>query len=158
MQISVDLQEPFRYSVIPLLILIIVVCVITYIIIHDKRDKSNKQTKIKTVEIPEKNIKNIPVIKNKYLEELDNIKDKYENKKIELRMAYQMISSSIRMFIFEVTDIETQNYTLEEIKKIDMPVLYELIEEYYEPEFSAKSIGDFNEAINKARRIIEKWN
>lgn len=158
MQISVELQESFSYSVIPLLVLIIIVCILTYNIIHTKRDKTTKQNKIQIVKIPEKNIKNIPVIKNKYLEQLEDIENKYKSNKIELRKAYQMISSSIRMFIFEVTDIQTQNYTLEEIKKIDMPILYELVEEYYEPEFAAKSVGDFKEATNKARRIIEKWN
>ena len=35
---------------------------------------------------------------------------------------------------------------------------YELIEEYYEPEFSYKSIGDFKNSIHKARRVINEWN
>ena len=77
---------------------------------------------------------------------------------INLREAYQLISESIRMFIFEVTDITTQNYSLIEIKKLNIPKLYELIEEYYEPEFSSKPSGDFEAAINKARRIIREWN
>lgn len=107
--------------------------------------------------IPERNIKNIPVIKNKYLQQLNDIEDKYTNNKIELRKAYQLISEAIRLFVFEVTDITTQNYSLTEIKKINIPVLYELIEEYYEPEFASKTIGDFNSSINKARRVINEW-
>jgi hypothetical protein len=62
------------------------------------------------------------------------------------------------MFVFEVTDIETQNYTLDEIKKLNMPGLYELIEEFYEPEFALKSVGDFDNSIEKARSVIKKWN
>ena len=62
------------------------------------------------------------------------------------------------MFVFEVTDITTQNYSLTEIKKLNIPHLYELIKEYYEPEFADKSVGDFNDAINKARSVISKWS
>lgn len=64
----------------------------------------------------------------------------------------------MRMFVFEVTDIKIQNYSLKEIKKTNIPNLYELIEEYYEPEFASKSVGDFGISIEKARRVIEKWN
>ncbi len=35
---------------------------------------------------------------------------------IELRKAYQLISEAIRLFVFEITDITTQNYSLKEIK------------------------------------------
>ena len=77
---------------------------------------------------------------------------------IELRKAYQMISETIRMFVFEITDITTQNYTLQEIKRLSIPKLYDLIKEFYEPEFASKSKGNFNDSINKARRIINEWN
>ena len=40
-----------------------------------------------------------------------------------------------------------QNYTLEEIEKLKMQVLYELVKEYYTPEFAKESIGDINSAI-----------
>ena len=108
--------------------------------------------------IPEKNIKDIPVIKSKYLNQLNSIEYKYNNEMIELRKAYQLISETIRLFVFEITDITTQNYSLSEIKKLNIPILYELIKEYYEPEFASKSIGDFNNSINKARRVINEWN
>ena len=120
--------------------------------------KKIKEEKNEIKEIPEKNIKNIPVIKGKYLNQLDSIEYRYTSSMIDLRTAYQLISESIRLFVFEVTDITTQNYSLKEIKKLDIPVLYELIEEYYEPEFAMKSIGDFSNSINKARRVIKQWN
>ena len=100
----------------------------------------------------------MPVIKNKYLSQLDSIEYKYNNEMIELRKAYQLISEAIRLFVFEITDITTQNYSLLEIEKLNIPSLYELIKEYYEPEFASKSVGDFNSSINKARRVISQWN
>ncbi len=159
MQISIDLQEPYTYSIIPLIIVISLVLLESYYFIYlrNKNKKINiEENNVK--EIPDKNIKNIPVIKNKYLNQLDFIENKYTNNKIELRKAYQMISEAIRLFVFEITDITTQNYSLTEIKRLNIPNIYELIAEYYEPEFASKSIGDFNGSINKARRVINEWN
>lgn len=159
MQTSINLQQPFSYSIIPLIIAICLVVLITYYLIYLKvKQKKNKLEKNKITEIPERNIKNVPVIKNKYLNQLDTIEYKYENQMIDLRKAYQLISEAIRLFVFEITDITTQNYSLTEIKKLNIPDLYELIKEYYEPEFSSKSIGDFDSSINKARRVINEWN
>ena len=159
MQTSINLQQPFSYSVIPLIKAICLVMLITcYLIYFKVKQKTVKLEKNKITEIPERNIKNVPVIKNKYLNQLDTIKYKYENQMIDLRKAYQLISEAIRLFVFEITDITTQNYSLAEIKKLNIPDLYELIKEYYEPEFSSKSIGDFDSSINKARRVINEWN
>lgn len=158
MQTTINLQKNFTYSFIPLIIIFLLIIGFTIYIVISKKAKNNVKEKPKRVkEIPEKNIKNIPVIKNKYLLQLNDIEDKYTNKRIELRKAYQLISEAIRLFVFEVTDITTQNYSLTEIKKLNIPKLYELIEEYYEPEFASKSIGDFNSSINKARRVINEW-
>ena len=156
MQTSINLQEPFTYSIIPLVFLAIIIIILIYFLIKNKKIVTVEKEIVK--EIPEKNVKNIPVIKNKYLKQLDKINKEFKENLITLREAYQSISGVIRLFIFEVTDITTQNYTLTEIKKLDLPVIYELIEEYYEPEFASKSIGDFDASINKTRRIINEWN
>ena len=157
MQTSIKLQGMFTYSILPLIITIFLIIVLTCYFIYLK--KSNKKSEEKNVkEIPEKNIKNVPVIKSKYLKQLNEIEEKYKTQNIDLRTAYQSISESIRLFVFEITDITTQNYSLAEIKKLNMPKLYDLIEEYYEPEFASKSVGDFESAINKARRVVNEWN
>ena len=158
MQTFINLQEPFTYSVIPLIITSAAVIAITCYLIYLKKIKRKSTEEIKVKEIPERNIKNVPVIKGKYLKQLEKIEDKYEEGTIELRKAYQMISEAVRLFVFEITDITTQNYSLVEIKRLGMPNLYKLIEEYYEPEFASKSIGDFKASINKARRVIDEWN
>ena len=152
MQTSINLQGPFTYSIVPLIIVITLVVIETCYLIELKIEE------IEVKGIPEKNIKNIPVIKQKYLKQLETIEYKYTSQMIELRTAYQLISEAIRLFVFEITDITTQNYSLAEIKRLNIPDLYELIEEYYEPEFASKSIGDFKSAINKARRVINEWN
>lgn len=158
MQTSVNLQESFTYSIIPLIVSICIIVIMTVCLIYTKvRSKKTEEEKI-VKEIPEKNIKDIPIIKGKYLTQLDSIEYRYTKEMISLRKAYQLISESIRMFIFEVTDITTQNYSLAEIRKLKIPNLYELIEEYYEPEFASKAIGDFQASINKARGVVKQWN
>lgn len=156
MQTSINLQGLFDYSLVPLIISIsLVIVVVLYLIKSKPKQKSEK---IIINEIPEKNIKNLPVIKGKYINELDSIQYRYENQMIDLRTAYQLISEAMRLFVFEVTDITTQNYSLKEIKKLNIPYIYELIEEYYEPEFASKSVGDFKASIEKARRVVKEWN
>ncbi|MBQ3408857.1 MAG: hypothetical protein IJH12_06625 [Clostridia bacterium] len=159
MQTSINLQGLYRYSVIPVLIFFIIFMIMTIYLIVKRAEKSSiTKNKPRTKVIPEKNVKNIPAIKSKYLGKLNEVEDRYRNKKISLRRAYQQISEDVRYFVFEVTDITTQNFSLSEIKQVNIPGLYEVIEEYYEPEFASKSVGDFDNAINKARRIVNEWN
>ena len=127
MRTTINLQEPFTYSFIPLIVTFLLIIGFTIYIILSKKAKDNIKGKMEEVKvIPERNIKNIPVIKNKYLQQLNDIEYKYTNKKIELRKAYQLISEAIRLFVFEVTDITTQNYSLTEIKKINILRIYGL--------------------------------
>ena len=157
MQTSINLQEMYQYKILPIFVLLFLIFLITYYLIKNKDVNQKNDIKEKIQEIPEKNIKNIKIIKGKYLNQLDSIEHKYKNKTIELRKAYQLISETIRMFVFEITDITTQNYSLSEIKKLNIPILYDLIEEYYEPEFASKPKGDFENSIIKARRVINEW-
>ena len=161
MQTSINLQNMYNYSVWPLVLVFLIFAIMTIGLIIVLIKKNKRQVAVKKPDvkkIPEKNIKNIPVIKSKYIKKLNGIESKFKDKKIDLRKAYQEISETVRLFVFEVTDVTTQNYSLSEIKKANIPGLYELIEEYYEPEFAEKSVGDFDDAINKARRIVSEWN
>lgn len=161
MQTSINLQNMYNYSVWPLLLVFLIFAIMTIGLIVILVKKNKRQVAVKkhdVKKIQEKKIKNIPVIKSKYIKKLNGIESKFKDKKIDLRKAYQEISETVRLFVFEVTDITTQNFSLSEIKKANIPGLYELIEEYYEPEFAEKSVGDFDDAINKARRIVSEWN
>ena len=154
MQTSVSLQEPYSFSIVPIIVLIIIASALVFVLLFLKK---NQKEKSEVKAIPQKNIKNIPAIKNKHLRELEAIEYQYKSNKLELRKAYQMISENVRLFVFEVTDITTQNYSLMEIKKLNIPNLYETIAEYYEPEFSKKPSGDFINSVNKAKTIIQKF-
>ena len=159
MQTSIRLQGLYEYSRVPLIIFIFLTLFILALLIYLKIKNKRGNTVNNTVKaISEKNQKNLPAIKKKHLAQLERIESNYKNQKINLRKAYQMISEDVRLFVFEVTDITTQNYSLEEIQRLNIPKLYHLIKEYYEPEFASKSVGDFEDAIGKARGIINEWN
>lgn len=154
MQVSTELREPFSLSIIPFIILIIIliILVVIYIIIKNYKPK----LKLNNLIIP--NIKDRNQIKTHYLYEINELLKKAKNNQIEVRACYQTLSSLIRHFIFEMTSIKVQNYTLEEIKPLKMPVLYELVSEYYSKEFSEFSEGNMIESIEKTRKVIARWN
>lgn len=126
-----------------------------YLLIKRNKQKKRVEDKIKVEEI--KNV-DINEIKRKYLEELDVIESQLNTNMIHIRIAYQDISRVIRHFVYEVTNIHVQNYSLKEIKDLDMPMLYELMQEYYVPEFSKYSYGNVKDSLQKTRKVIEKWN
>ena len=156
MQVSVDLQPPFSYSIYYIIgCLLILIIVTIYFIV--RKINCNKKNKTLNIIKETKNI-NINEIKLKYLKKLCKIENKIDNNKISIREAYQNISSTIRHFVYEVTNIKVQKYTLSEIKELNMPKLYDLMVEYYEPEFSKNSVGDVKASISKTRKVIEIWN
>ena len=156
MQTSVNLQPPFSYSIYPIILICLCMILFTiYLLIKRNKQKKRVEDKIKVEEI--KNV-DINEIKRKYLEELDVIESQLNTNMIHIRIAYQDISRVIRHFVYEVTNIHVQNYSLKEIKDLDMPILYELMQEYYVPEFSKYSYGNVKDSLQKTRKVIEKWN
>lgn len=151
MQIQTELKPMFSYSFIPILIIMIVIISIIIIPKLTKKKEIKKQ-----IVIP--NHKDLMEIKKRYLSKIQELENNFNNKKITNRKAYQELSNIIRNFIFEATNIKVQNYTLKEIEKINMPILYDLVSEYYDPEFSIISEGNIISSINKTKTVIERWN
>ena len=101
MKTSVNLQEPFTYSVIPLIIVIVLIIGLSLYFIITRKSKTQKKLEGNIEKVPERNIKDIKQIKAKYIKNLDSIESKYNNQTIELRQAYLLISEAVRMFVFE---------------------------------------------------------
>lgn len=153
MQSDVRLQDPFSYSYLGviLLILLIVILLLFLVIKLIKRVNSNKPvaSNIKVVDIN--------TIKNSYLLQITKLEENVKNNKISERKAYNTLSSIIRRFIFDTTNVDVMKYSLSEIKKLKIKNLPELIEEYYEPEFSREGNGDILSSIQKTKEVIIKW-
>lgn len=149
---TVDLQKPFSYSLIILGILIFLVLLpwiiklIQFIIKHWPK-KKNKPEK--------KKVKNIAAIKSKYTKKIDKIA---ANESLSDREVYLELSSTVRNFVFEMTGVTAQNFSLREIKGLNMPELYDLIEQFYHPEFAAEEVEtDIAAAIAGARKVVSEW-
>ena len=146
-----DLLRPmFSYSIIPIIITVIIIIVILFFLL--KKEKKEKPP----IVIPPK-VENRMTIKEKYLKEIISLKNDSLENKITNRKSYQRLSVIIRKFIYEMTHIKVQNYSLEEIRKVNIPILTQLVEEYYDPEFSKNSSGNIINSIDKTREVIERW-
>lgn len=155
MQIDTSLQEPFSYSIYPILFflgLLLLPILVSFLKKYIKIPK--KQQSVYNYYVT----KDIYTIKYEYLNKLNMLESELDGGMITSRKAYQELSMTIRLFVYELTGVEVQSYTLKEIKKLNIPVLYELIKEYYDPEFSKLSKGNIKLSIDKTRGVIQRWN
>ena len=132
--------------------LIVIVVVIILAIIIWKLVSKNKPV-VPVMDQP----KDVNRIKTEYLAKIDNLITKINNQAITKRKAYNELSLIIREFIYKTTDIDVLKYTLYEAKYTNKKELVELMNEYYEPEFSKEGKGDLTESINKTRKVIVEW-
>ncbi len=151
MQVTTNLNDPFSYSILPIIFFILLILLTITILIYIKRPKNKKLTLV--TPLP----KDINNIKNKYLIIINNLISKINNNQITNRKAYQELSTTIRNFIYEMTGLSVQYCTLEEISHLNMPYLYELVNEYYDPEFARISNNNIINSINKTKGVIEQW-
>lgn len=158
MQTSVTLQEPFSYAVLPMILVGALIFFYGIYLLVSVSKKQHKKTPIcQTLNKPNAGT-DIRTIKIKYLTELENIKQELWREQITTREAYQKMSRCIRQFVYEVTGIQVQNYTLQDIRQLHMPSLEALIAEYYAPEFAVTSLGDSTASLERTKRAIELWN
>ena len=154
---SVTLQLPFSYAILPLILLgILIIGYGIYLFICAIQKRRRKKPALRLVNPPAP--ADIRTIKGKYLTRLENIRQALCKNQITTREAYQQMSLCIRHFVYEVTGIQVQNCTLEDIRKLHMPGLEALIAEYYAPEFAVNSQGDSAASLEKTKRVIELWN
>lgn len=156
MKTDVKLQESFSYVKWPWIVLLAIAVAILltlFVVFLIKRNKNSKKDTFKIV-----SPKDINSIKAKYLEQLSCIITEVNAGNIDIRTSYYKMSECIRGFIQEATGVNTKSLTLLDAKKMNMPVLERLLEEYYIPEFAYKSAGDINKSINNTRGAIEAWN
>lgn len=158
MKTSVNLQEPFSYAIWPVIAVGVIFAGFVLYLLAEKYKKAGSKKMMKENVMKQRTQRDIAKIKQNHIEQLEKIKNCLFNKELTTREAYQKMSMCIRKFVFEVTGIKVQNYTLEDIRKLKMPVLEELVMEYYIPEFAIESIGNSVETIEKTKRAIEKWN
>lgn len=154
--VSVELQDPFSYSTLPVIIsgVVVIVLILTLLILFLVK---NRKPKEKTVVAPTPT-KSLPHSKKKALAALAKLQQKLAAEQIDIREAYQQMSKIMRVFVSEVTGTKVTNFTLDEVRQRGPAVLEKLMIEYYPPEFEQRSKGDANTSIIKTMKVIEEWN
>ncbi len=155
MQLTTELNEMFSYSLWPILLFLVIILFL--IIIYILKVKKSKKPIIKINKVIDSSV-NLNKIKSDYLNKINNLVNDVKEEKIANRTAYLELSKIIRKFVYKVTNIKVQNYTLQEIKKLNIPILTELVLEYYQPEFAKDSKGNILKSIEKTKEVIEKWH
>lgn len=159
MKTTVKLQEPFSYAIWPIIVIgAILAGYLIYLLIRKQMRSGKQKNAREKIVVKQHTSADIKLIKANYISELEKIKSDLCNNQLTTRDAYQQMSMCIRRFVYDVTGIKVQNYTLEDIRQLNITVLEELIMEYYIPEFATESIGNSIESIEKTKRAIEKWN
>ena len=161
---TVELQNPMEYSlwvsIIAGLLIIIAVAFFIYFIIRLILKNNKKAEKKSAVPVTSRPIA-APLLKDKYIRRVQDIKKRYMGKTIGIRDGYQELSAVIREFVHEETGINVESLTAAEIKAKGIGKLDRLMEEYYVPEFAEdeKIIGkDLPRSCDTAEEVIRSWN
>lgn len=158
MEEHMELMEPFSFAKWPMILFAVIF--FTGLLIYVVIFIINKLKKRVVAEVPviiERKPETVEKIKRKYMAELSKIENEFANNRLSLRQVYQKMSICIRKFVYEVTGVKVQNYTLHDIKKLNMPMLEQLISEYYAPEFAKRANVNVAESLQKTKRVIEAW-
>ena len=152
--INFDLEEMFSYSLSPMILSLIIflILLLIYYYLFVKKPKA---------QFVYPHIVGKDAIKRTYVSRLDDIINDYRNRRIDNRKVYIRLSKLIRGFAFEMTGVKLQNCTLDEISRMNMPQLYNLVYEYYDPEFARHSRGHspmvIDNVLTKTRMVIDRW-
>ena len=159
MPITVELQDMFSYSLVRVAFAVLLVVVVTTIgiLVLLSKKKPKKQVEMIT---PTPVVKPMSgnQVKEKYCLLINDLETKCRDGKMSNRKTYQELSKVVRRFVYEMTGIKVHHNTLDEIKKLNMPNLYAVIEECYAPEFSVDKDGSIYDTMNKARMVIKEWH
>jgi carbon starvation protein CstA len=97
-------------------------------------------------------------LKAKYLALISDIERQYQAGKINARTVHQVLSMTVRLFVFEARGLRAHLLTLSDLKKSDQTALVALIEAYYPPEFAELENGSAPDAIAGAKGLVSAWS
>lgn len=153
MQTDVTLQPMMSFMKQPIIIILLLGLFFTalFFVLPLFRRKKKAKTVTKPV------IRNMDDAKPRYIGKLSILAGKYQSGACTTREAYLKMSDLIRSFVQEATGINALNMSLSDVRRMSMPALEKLMEEYYSPEFSSESKGDVLQSIDKTIKAIEAW-
>ncbi|WP_026656911.1 hypothetical protein [Butyrivibrio sp. AE3003] len=165
METTVTLRPPFEYSIWVLLVGIVIFAAFLFMfvwvllrILGIERNQSDPSAK-------KENRFSISsgyqyIMKQKYIAQIQMLKNDYKNGKVSQREGFQRLSLLIRGFIHDVTGINVETATIRDVKKLGIKHLDKLMEEYYVPEFAedGRPISkELSESCETAMGVIRTW-
>lgn len=153
LEINTSLNGMFSYSIIPIAFIFLLL-VLSFLYFNWCKTNKNIYYSNNLIDVSNDN----DDVKNRYLEQIDVILNEFKSNNINNRQVYYKLSILIRQFVFEMTNINVNCYTLTDIEKLNIPVLYDLLCEFYIQEFSKVSNGDVLLSIKKTKDVIAGWN
>lgn len=170
MPTSVHIQYRFSTGLLPITVLIILLIAIPiiYMTFRKKEKKSVQEPIMNTAQ----NIRKPESVHSLYIEKARVVEKKVINDEISSKQGFQELSTIIRQYAKERTGIDVTNMTLAEIRGLNLPMLENVIESYYEYEFSDRydvkdmsdnrdtaSIGksNINKAVSMTVFALENW-
>lgn len=103
-------------------------------------------------------IVDLSALRAKYCALADEVLEQYKGMKITNRVSHQYLSSIARFFIYEAKGLHAQYLNLSELRLTDQKLLCELIALYYPSEFEEIERGTVEEAVTKAKGMIQSWS
>lgn len=161
METSVNLQDPFSYSMWPIVLVEVILISLTFtiiiLVINGKKKREVKKIEPKQpLNVDAKKSKTD--VKGTYLRKIEAIEMKYRSGELSKRACYQELSGCVREFVYMVTGVNVTTCTLMDIQGLKMPNLEMLITNYYHPEFAKNTEYEVEQAIMEAKRVVNTWN
>lgn len=159
MPVSVELQDPYSYSIWPIVIIVIVivaslVAIVLLSILIRLRKPAKPKAPVTQIFKP----KTLADAQREYLGKIAYVEQQYRDGQMDVRTVHQELSAIVRMFVYDVTGVQAQNFSLNELKAYNINQISQLIEEFYAPEFAERTDKQTEDSIRDAREVIYKWN
>lgn len=151
---TVPLQDPFAFKALWWVLAgLLLLCGVAAFFLA-KRYRLAREKKAAQTPPPE----TLAAIKNRYLDDLNALYTDYAETALDDRACYIALSGLVRGFVSETTGIDVETCTLQEISRMKLPQLTQLVSECYEPEFAERT-APVNPAatVKRAAHIISRW-
>lgn len=156
---KVELREWLSYEPIWLIIgLILAVLLIGWYALVFWLTRRRPQRSLNTLQAKPFGPPDLTMLKQKYLQLIDQAAADYQARKISARETHQNLSYLLRMFVYEIRGHRVDTLTLKDLKMTRYQALTAAIEEYYLPEFAKVEQGSVDSAVVLARKVVSEWN
>ncbi len=153
--LSPSVQYNIIWFIIGAVLLLLIIVLYTYIFWTTRKKKIRT---LATLPVITQVHVSIDALREKYLKIITTIEFQYQNKEIDLRQLHLLLSTTVRLFVYEVKGISVHKLTLTEIKNADLIKLYDVIVKYYPLEFDSLQNGDANNSVALAKGMVQQWS